>query len=63
MLLSLLGVVHCIWGAQFIGFDLQFHPLIFNQWAVDIPAKLALFDWLQLQSTIQGAPPRLGDAN
>jgi len=63
MLLSLLGVLHCFWGAQFIGFDLDFHPLISNRSVPCITAKLDRSDWFQLKLAIQGAPPRLGDAN
>jgi len=61
VLLSLLGVVHCIWGAQFIAFRFQLQPLIFYCVLQRIPAKLECSDWSSLQLTTQGAPPRLGD--
>jgi len=61
--LSLLGLLHCFWGAQFIGTWLDFTSFIFNHTVQSITAKLVLSDWLQLQLTIQGAPPRLDDAN
>jgi len=59
--LSLLGLLHCIWGAQFIGIGVEFAPLIFNRSVHPSPAKLRLSDWPAVQLATQEAPLRLGD--
>ena len=62
VLLSLLGVWHCIWRAQFIENSIGFESFIFNRAVWLITAKLKLSDWFLFQLTTQNKPCGIGDA-